>query len=275
MRAVVLHLLGYAVVCAWQPQLRVIEGRSTPKSTSRCQSARCASDDERRLVPRTGNPALVWFDELFDTPSEKAERERLVQENIAKWGVILRGKDTFDDELPDEEAQAPSVERKTIGGISAEWAIVGGSTVTLLACAVASRGGSPTMGFADWGKGARVATASHILMPSRDEALKLKEKIEQGRVSFADAAEMFSSCGSAAEGGSLGSFAPGEMVPAFDAYCFDPATPLDVLGVVESEFGVHLVKLEKQNLGTAEGKSQTVLTRRMFDTPDEETGLRS
>ena len=61
---------------------------------------------------------------------------------------------------------------------------------------------------------------------------QIKEKIEAGRISFEEAAEMFSSCGTAAEGGSLGSFVPGEMVPAFDLYCFDAQTPLNVIGVV-------------------------------------------
>ena len=86
---------------------------------------------------------------------------------------------------------------------------------------------------------------------------------------------MFSSCGTAAEGGSLGAFAPGEMVPAFDAYCFDPATELNAIGVVETEFGTHLVRLEKQSLGTAEGRDFKVRQRRMLDTPDPESGLRS
>ena len=58
-------------------------------------------------------------------------------------------------------------------------------------------------------------------------------------------------------------------------YCFDPQTPLDTIGVVETEFGVHLVKLEKQSLGAAEGKPLQVQRRRMLDTPDPESGLRS
>ena len=137
------------------------------------------------------------------------------------------------------------------------------------------RGGSPRMGFADWGKSAKVATASHILVASREEALKIKEKIEGGRVSFADAAEMFSTCGTATEGGSLGSFAPGEMVKEFDDFCFDPETPLDTMGVVDTEFGTHLVRVEKRFLGQAEEVSFRPKTYRMLDTPDPRTGLRS
>jgi len=111
------------------------------------------SGDEKRLVKRTNNPALVWFDELFDTPSERADRERRAQENIKKWGVILSGKDTFDDtlynELKDEAEQAAATKMKSIGGVPADWALVGGSAIALIGCAAAglSRGGTPTMSF--------------------------------------------------------------------------------------------------------------------------------
>lgn len=133
---------------------------------------------------------------------------------------------------------------------------------------------APCMGFADWGKGDKTATASHILVKSREEAMKIKEKIEAGRVSFGDAAEMFSTCGTSSEGGCLGSFAPGEMVPAFDAYCFDPETELGAIGVVDTEFGTHLVKLQNQNLPAHVRNSGKVKTFKMLDTPDPRTGLR-
>ena len=42
---------------------------------------------------------------------------------------------------------------------------------------------------------------------------------------------------------------PGEMVKEFDAYCFDPTTALGAIGVVESELGTHLARLEKRGLG--------------------------
>ena len=121
------------------------------------------------------------------------------------------------------------------------------------------------MGFADWGKGAKVATASHILMKDREAAVRLRERIQRGEVGFEEAAAQFSTCGSAAQGGALGSFRPGEMVKEFEAYCFDPATELGALGVIDSEFGTHLVRLEKQNLGVEEGRARGVKGRRMLD----------
>ena len=69
-----------------------------------------------------------------------------------------------------------------------------------------ARGGAPVMGFADWGKGASVATASHILLKDRQAALLLQERIARGEVSFEAAAAEFSTCASAAKGGALGSF---------------------------------------------------------------------
>ena len=74
--------------------------------------------------------------------------------------------------------------------------------------AAANRGGArastPTMGFADWGKGDRVATASHILVKDRETADAIRKRIEAGELAFEDAARQFSTCGSAAEGGDLG-----------------------------------------------------------------------
>jgi hypothetical protein len=62
------------------------------------------------------------------------------------------------------------------------------------------------MGFADWGKGASVATASHILIKDEGEALRLLARIEKGEMRFEAAAAEFSTCGSASKGGALGSF---------------------------------------------------------------------
>ena len=92
-------------------------------------------ETEKRLIPKTDDPRLFWFDELFDTPSERAERDRLKQANIAKWGSVLRGADTFDD---DKQSKPAATEIKRVAGIPADWLLVGGSAVVLLACASAA-----------------------------------------------------------------------------------------------------------------------------------------
>ena len=65
----------------------------------------------------------------------------------------------------------------------------------------------------------RKARASHVLLKGPDAeiaCLALKDKIDSGEISFADAAREYSRCPSARSGGDLGTFKPGAMVPEFD-----------------------------------------------------------
>lgn len=96
--------------------------------------------------------------------------------------------------------------------------------------------------------------ASHILLMyegserstatrSKDEALAqingLKTAIDGG-ADFGDAARENSDCPSSREGGDLGFFSPGMMVPEFDAAAFalEVGSTSDV---VETAFGYHLI----------------------------------
>ena len=64
-----------------------------------------------------------------------------------------------------------------------------------------------------------------------------------GGSTFASLASEYSSCPSASRGGSLGSFAPGTMVPEFDAVIFNPDTSVgEVVGPVATQ--VRFVKLK-------------------------------
>ena len=85
------------------------------------------------------------------------------------------------------------------------------------------------------------ATAIHILVDSEEICLELKKEIEQG-ADFADVAKENSSCPSSAQGGDLGSFGPGMMVPEFDKVVF--SAPLNtVQGPVQTQFGYHLLEV--------------------------------
>jgi len=57
---------------------------------------------------------------------------------------------------------------------------------------------------------------------------------------FSDKARAKSTCPSKKNGGSLGSFGPGEMVPAFDKVAFNDQIGM-VHGPVETDFGSHLI----------------------------------
>jgi hypothetical protein len=79
--------------------------------------------------------------------------------------------------------------------------------------------------------------ADHILVSDEASAVEIKAMIENGEVSFAEAATRYSiDTGTAASGGALGEFRRGEMVPEFEDASFD-ATPGVLVGPVESQFG--------------------------------------
>ncbi|QLG89045.1 peptidylprolyl isomerase [Chitinibacter bivalviorum] len=83
------------------------------------------------------------------------------------------------------------------------------------------------------------ATASHLLVSTEAQCAALKEQILAG-ADFAAVAKEHSSCPSSAQGGDLGSFGPGMMVPEFDKVVFS-APVGEVQGPVKTQFGYHLL----------------------------------
>ena len=89
--------------------------------------------------------------------------------------------------------------------------------------------------------------ASHILLGTesrdKDEALKAIESLKKeidGGADFAKLAKEHSDCPSGSDGGDLGEFSPGMMVPEFDKAAFDLEVD-EVSGPVETSFGYHLI----------------------------------
>ena len=85
------------------------------------------------------------------------------------------------------------------------------------------------------------ASARHILVPTLETCEELKKKIEGG-ADFADVAREHSQCPSGKEGGSLGEFGPGQMVPEFDTVVFKEEVG-KVHGPVKTQFGFHLIEI--------------------------------
>ena len=82
--------------------------------------------------------------------------------------------------------------------------------------------------------------ARHILVKQEFEALDILKKLEGGK-SFQELAKDFSQCPSSEEGGDLGEFGKGAMVPSFEAAAF--ALKVDeVSGPVRTQFGYHLIQ---------------------------------
>lgn len=85
--------------------------------------------------------------------------------------------------------------------------------------------------------------ASHVLVKTKDEAKKLREDINAGKISFEDAARQISLCPSGHEGGDLGFFKRGVMVKPFEDAAFAMKEIGEVSEPVETQFGWHLIQL--------------------------------
>lgn len=94
--------------------------------------------------------------------------------------------------------------------------------------------------------------ASHILInpatvggldKARSIADSLRNLISKG-ANFAELANKFGSDGTKDKGGDLGTFARGSMIPAFEEAVFNGRT--GDLKVVSTQYGVHLVRIDKQ-----------------------------
>ena len=85
------------------------------------------------------------------------------------------------------------------------------------------------------------ATARHILVDTLEECEKLKSEILAGS-EFSEAAMKHSNCPSGLQGGDLGEFGPGQMVPEFDEVVFS-ANLNEVQGPVKTQFGFHLLEV--------------------------------
>ena len=99
-------------------------------------------------------------------------------------------------------------------------------------------------------EGQPTVSASHILVETEEQAVSVLTAIQNGEISFEDAAKAYSSCPSSAQGGSLGEFGRGQMVAEFDTACFEMEVG-EVRGPVKTQFGYHLIRLDGKNEGEA------------------------
>ena len=92
-----------------------------------------------------------------------------------------------------------------------------------------------------------MATARHILVDTEEEALNVKNMIENGGLSFTEAASEFSTDpGSKGNGGALGEFVRGQMVPEFSNAVFNAEIGI-ITDPVQSDYGYHIILVEDKN----------------------------
>lgn len=110
-------------------------------------------------------------------------------------------------------------------------------------------------------KNPETVKASHILVgvsanataadkaTAKAKAEALLKRVKAGE-DFAEIAKKESTCPSAPQGGDLGYFARGQMVPEFEKAAFDLKSG-EISGVVETKFGYHIIKqIDKKPAGT-------------------------
>jgi peptidyl-prolyl cis-trans isomerase C len=91
---------------------------------------------------------------------------------------------------------------------------------------------------------AETIRAKHILVATEDIVKEVVDKINGG-MSFEEAVTNYSICPSKAQGGDLGFFTKGQMVPEFEEAAF--ALEIGVLSnPVKTQFGYHLIKVEEK-----------------------------
>ena len=87
--------------------------------------------------------------------------------------------------------------------------------------------------------------ASHILVESEEKAVEVKNKLNAGE-DFAELAKEYSTDNSNKDnGGSLGFFGRGEMVPEFEEIAFSLEAG-KTSGPVKTDFGFHIIKVEEK-----------------------------
>jgi len=89
-------------------------------------------------------------------------------------------------------------------------------------------------------------SARHILVKTEEDALDIIERLNRGS-DFAELAKEKSTGPSGAQGGDLGYFSRGQMVPEFDKVVFDLKKG-DISEPVKTQFGWHVIKVEDKRV---------------------------
>lgn len=86
------------------------------------------------------------------------------------------------------------------------------------------------------------ARAKHILVDNEEKANEILKEIKEGK-SFEELAKEYSKCPSKDNGGDLGYFERGRMVPEFEEVAFKTNVG-EISEVVQTQFGYHIIKVE-------------------------------
>lgn len=108
------------------------------------------------------------------------------------------------------------------------------------------------------------AEASHILFPltagddlsnmlTKSKAEGVLSEVQAGPSRFAELAQQHSSCPSGKQGGDLGRFGRGQMVPEFEQAVFSTDAGQITPHLVETQFGLHIIQVNARHPGEQVG----------------------
>lgn len=108
--------------------------------------------------------------------------------------------------------------------------------------------------------GGESAVASHILFPlgagdelgnmlAKAKAEGVLAEVQANPSRFADLAREHSTCPSGKQGGSLGQFGRGQMVPEFEQAVFSTDAGQITPNLVQTQFGYHIIQVNERNQG--------------------------
>jgi len=100
-------------------------------------------------------------------------------------------------------------------------------------------------------RGQTKMNADHILVADDTLAAQILDDIKAGKVTFEEAAANHSTCPSKANGGNLGDFEQGQMVPEFEAACMTMEVGSLCEAPVRTQFGWHIIRLNSRQTGEA------------------------
>lgn len=224
---------------------------------SRNQMAHASMNDE--MSKKVDEAALnqIIAKELLYQAGKKLEMKDLdkqVQDRVAENKARFASQDAYDKALKEMDMSEKEVETFT-----REDLVIGNLIETTIA-PKAKVTDEEAKKFYDENKDKfhreEAVRASHILVGADQNATpadkkKAKEKAEallkqlKGGADFAELAKKESSCPSSAQGGDLGFFGKGQMVPEFEKAAFG-LKPGEVSDVVETQFGYHIIKLSEK-----------------------------
>ena len=206
--------------------------------------------------------AADFSQELAQVPAER--RQSILIDVLVDMALLAQAAEAVGlDKEPGFQRRLDFLRTRALRNIYVEREIVGTITPT----AIKAEYDKQSAAF----QPAEEISARHVLVASKEEAEALIVELDAGK-DFADLAKEKSTGPSGPNGGDLGRFSRGRMVPEFEAAAFDLEAGTHSAEPVETQFGWHVIKVEEKgessppSLAEMEEQIRSTLVRQNFET---------